>query len=157
MAEPGVKARTVFLKNRERQFIKGFHREGGRMKEVLELDDLGFDPVCVSTVLWTFLSPLSVGTAVFTWSRQCSPDPIFWEQSIRSRIWGSQCHLWLRAGAEERFARSKFKETFYFKLVEVSASCLFFKHISTRLSGVYRETSIFVLALPAPNPGHRKL
>lgn len=53
----------------------------------------------------------------------------FSENYIRPHTRSSQYHLWYRPGAWNRFAGSKSKKTFYFKLVELSASSLFFKYI----------------------------
>lgn len=92
------------------------------MKNVLELDDLSFDPFCVPTALWTiFIS--------FVNGHSNTHRIKFSENYVRSHTQSSQGCLRYRTGAQHRFAGSNFKETFYCKSVALSASFSYFSNV----------------------------
>lgn len=143
-----ARSESMFFKIKKCRVSKAATRRWQNEK-VLELDDLNYDPFCVSTAHAFFTS--------FVNGHSNTHMRNFFENYIISHMQSSQYCPWHRAGARERFAGSKLKKIFYCKLVEFSASSLFFKCIFARLYDIYQKTFITVSALPTPNPGHIKL
>lgn len=140
---------SMFLKIKKWRALKAVT---GRWwdETVLEIDDLSFYPFCVSTALWTF-------SVSFVNGHSNTHRIKFSENYVNSHMQSSQCWLWYRAGSRKQFAGSKFKNTFYCKLVELSCITFIFQTYFASLSGVYQEIFTIVSALPAVNLGHIKL